>query len=110
MSKALYFGMHVVAYCQAVWPNDNSVFAHQASLSALSFATITSSGSHKYIPADRLSEELGLRQGRGIYGFLEFEDDSILLLCSDGRIAHWDADEESKPEFIGPVKPSELTM
>lgn len=103
MSKALFFGMHVVAYCQIVWPNDPGMAATQVDVSAMSFADFIDSGSHKYIPAERLTEELGMVKGSGVYGYLKFSDGSYILKCCDGRLAHWDGGDR-KPQIIGPIE------
>lgn len=107
MSQARFFGMHVVAYCQIVWPNDPGMAKSQVDVSAMSFADFIESGSHKYIPADRLTEELGMRKGSGVFGYLKFSDGSYLLKCCNGLLASW-AGDETKPEIIGPITASEF--
>ena len=48
-------------------------------------------GSHKYIDADRWTEDLGMEQGAGVYGFWIMKDGSYLLLTCKGRLAYADA-------------------
>lgn len=56
------------------------------------------SGSHKYIPADRLSAELGQPSGAGVFGYRKYDDGSYLLLTCSAGVAIWDGGE-SKPRF-----------
>lgn len=56
-------------------------------------------GSHKYIPADRLSEELGEPAGAGVYGFWQMKDGSYLLRTCHGALAHWSGKAEDKAEW-----------
>jgi hypothetical protein len=56
-------------------------------------------GSHKYIPADRLTQDLGEPLGAGVYGYWKMYDDSYLLRTCDGRLAYWDGTSDGKAEF-----------
>lgn len=52
------------------------------------------SGSHKYIPKDKLNEKYKLPCGAGVYGYVSFADNSYLLrTCNDGLIS-WDANSD----------------
>lgn len=50
----------------------------------------TGSGTHKYIPADRLTQELGEPLGAGVYGYWRMYDGSYLLRTCRGPLAYWD--------------------
>lgn len=56
-------------------------------------------GTHKYIPADRLTEELGMPAGGGVYGYWKLADGSYLLLTCGGRLAYWSGRPEDKAEW-----------
>jgi hypothetical protein len=56
-------------------------------------------GTHKYIPADRLTDDLGEKRGAGVYGYWHMYDDSYLLRTCDGRLAHWNGRSDSKAEW-----------
>lgn len=56
----------------------------------------TSSGTYKYIPADRLTVDLGESVGSGVFGYYRMEDSSYILLTCDGRLAYWTGKEEDK--------------
>lgn len=48
-------------------------------------------GSHKYIDADRWTQDLGMRVGAGVYGFWAMKDGSYLLLTCKGPCAYADS-------------------
>lgn len=56
-------------------------------------------GTHKYIPSDRLSDDLGERRGAGVYGYWQMYDDSYLLRTCNGRLAYWSGKDEDKAEW-----------
>jgi hypothetical protein len=56
-------------------------------------------GSHKYIPAAKLTEDLGERQGAGVFAYWHMKDGSYLLRTVDGRLAHWSGKPDDKAEW-----------
>lgn len=60
----------------------------------------TGYGTHKYIPADRLTAELGMPEGAGVYGFWGMKDGSYLLLTCRGPLAYWSGKAEDKAEWV----------
>lgn len=44
---------------------------------------------HKYIPADRLTQELGEPLGAGVYGAWHMKDGSYALMTCSGAMAWW---------------------
>lgn len=98
MSKAQMAAEFVKAMCLMKFPEDAKGMSKLV-VDWLTFANIKDSGSHKYVPKDRLNAELGLPEGAGVFGYVMFEDNSyILKTCRDG-IAHWDGGE-SKPQLV----------
>jgi hypothetical protein len=57
------------------------------------------SGTHKYIPAERLTLDLGEPLGAGVFSYWKMYDGSYLLRTCDGRLAHWDGTDEGKAEW-----------
>lgn len=56
-------------------------------------------GSHKYIPADRLTEELGEPKGAGVYGYWLMKDGSKLLRTCRGPLAWWSGKPEDRAQW-----------
>lgn len=101
MSKAKMAAEFVKAMSLMKFP-DNPKGMSKFVADWLTFAEISDSGSHKYIPEKKLNEELGLPEGAGVYGYIQFADHSYLLLtCRDG-IANWDGGD-AKPELAFPA-------
>lgn len=50
---------------------------------------------HKYIPAERLTQDLGEARGAGVYGYCKMWDGSYVLLTCNGRLAHWTGGDEA---------------
>lgn len=59
----------------------------------------TGYGTHKYIPADRLTRDLGEREGAGVYGFWHMKDGSYALLTCDGAMAWWSGKDEDAAQW-----------
>ena len=58
------------------------------------------SGSHKYIPADRLTDDLGMEQGAGVFGYVKLYDDSYVLKTCNGPLAYWSGKAEDKAMWV----------
>lgn len=103
MSYAMAAAIYVKAYCRDVFGDDpESMESHVTSGAMIDCFDHKGYGSHKYIPADRLTEELGMPKGGGVYGFWKMGDDSYLLLTCGGRVAVWSGKSDQKAEW--PVK------
>lgn len=97
------------AWCRAKWPGDEKPVG-KASSGAYMASTMANGemidafdhrggGSHKYIPADRLTEELGESIGAGVFGYWLMGDGSYLLRTCDGRLAYWSGKEDEKARW-----------
>lgn len=64
---------------------------------------IKDSGTHKYIPAKRLSEDLGMKESEGVYGYWKFSDGSYLLKTCPGRLAYWSGSEWDMAQWSEPA-------
>jgi hypothetical protein len=53
-------------------------------------------GSHKYIPADKLSQDLGEQAGAGVFGYWKMKDGSYVLRTCKGKLAYWSGNPEDK--------------
>ena len=120
--KARLAAIIVLEHCKTVWPDDWLGMAKHdfEMLAAGEIFDITDSGTHKYIPTERLNTELGLPQGGGVYGYHKFRDRKrmnaegkwedvpgsggyVLVTCSHG-LAVWEGGD-AKPEFVKPREP-----
>jgi hypothetical protein len=106
MSAARIAGEYIHAYCRQKWPEkagDASTGPRMASTvangSMIDVFDHRGGGSHKYIPADRLTQDLGEPLGAGVFSYWKMYDDSYLLRTCDGRLAHWDGTDEGKAEW-----------
>ena len=86
--------LHIQAYCQVCFPNDPLGMEKHSVITLGSLAE--SSGSPKYIPADKLSADIGAEQGSGVFGYYRFKDGSYLLLTCYHGVCVWDGKDESK--------------
>lgn len=55
---------------------------------------------HKYIPADKLTQDLGEPKGAGVYGSVLMADGSHVLATCKGPLAYWSGKPEDKAEWI----------
>ena len=101
MSAAQIVTLYVHAHCRQQWPTpmEHQTDSAQMASTVLNggFADVfdfKGSGSHKYIPSDKLSQDLGEPLGAGVYGYLKMYDDSYVLMTCNGRLAHWSGKDE----------------
>lgn len=101
--------MYIHSYCRQKWPTveDGKDHLHGTNMAStmcqgswIDVFDVASSGTHKYIPTHKLNEDLGLRQGAGVFGYYRFKDGSYLLMTCDGPLAYWsgNADDKAKLE------------
>lgn len=96
--KAKTAALMVQAYATACFPDDGIGFEKHCLDNFLYVGDYVSQGSHKYVPTERLNDQLKLPQGAGIFGYVKFDDGSyILQTCSNG-LAVW-AGGDAVPEF-----------
>lgn len=81
---------YITGYCRFLFPDRaDEMGSTMANGSLMDVFDHRGYGSHKYIPADRLTQELGMREGAGVYGYWAMSDDSYLLLTCAGTLAWW---------------------
>lgn len=112
MSEQIYAAAlaadYIHAWCRQQWPEDKRLAHHKDSAQMAS--TVANGemidvfdhqggGSHKYIPAAKLTEDLGEPQGAGVFGYWKMYDGSYLLRTCNGRLAHWSGKAEDKAEW-----------
>lgn len=61
-------------------------------------------GTHKYIPADKLAQDLELPDEAGVYGYWLMGDGSYLLLTCPGLLAWWSGKDEDCAQWVEPRK------
>jgi len=64
-------------------------------------------GSHKYIPADKLTEDLGEPSGSGVFGYWKMADGSYVLRTCRGKLAYWSGQPDDKAMWAD-VEPNSL--
>jgi hypothetical protein len=98
MTQAITAAQLVQTYCRTIFPNDplemECIVAQH-----LRVFKVVSSGSHKYIPADKLSKDIGAEPGSGVYGYEKMEDGSFMLYTCCHGLAVWDGKEDS-PAYV----------
>lgn len=80
----------VHAYCRETWPDEGAGMASTVFDGSFADAfDIKEHGSYKYIPADKLTADLGEPQDAGVFGYCRLYDGSYVLKTCNGRLAHW---------------------
>lgn len=91
---------YISAYCREVFKEDkedpSEMETHMANGELIDVFDHSGGGTHKYIPADRLTEELGMPKGAGVFGYWKMADNSYLLRTCPGRLACWSGKDEDK--------------
>jgi hypothetical protein len=100
---------HINAYCTLKWPagSNERYPKNEAAGMASTLANggvidaydHEGGGSHKYIPADRLTAELGEPEHGGVYGYWRMKDGSYLLLTCRGPLAWWTGKVEDRAKW-----------
>lgn len=99
---------YIAAYCRETFnKNPASMESHMANGEMMDVFDHNGHGSHKYIPADKLTEDLCMPKGAGVYGYWAMADKSYLLLTCGGRLAYWSGQATDKAEFPVQRKESE---
>lgn len=90
--------IYVKGYCRMTFKNPENMESTVLSGDQLDCFDLVGTGSHKYIPTERLNNELGLPQGGGVYNYVKMKDGSYILLTCRGPLAYWSgkADEPAK--------------
>lgn len=104
MCKARIAIIYVHAYCQQQWPGEGPTEGRNMASTVLtgSFLDVfdhKGTGSHKYIPADRLTKELGLPEGAGVFGYVKMYDDSYILQTCGGALAYWSGKDDEPAKW-----------
>lgn len=90
MSDAKMACMFVQSTAKQQFPDDAIRMENVVLGWLTSFADIKGSGTHKYIPADRLTADIGADAGSGVYRYVEFHDGSYLLNTCKHGVAVWE--------------------
>ena len=82
---------YINAYCCMEFPKEHraGIASTLANGGAIDAFDHVGHGTHKYLPAERLTAELGEPQGAGVYGYWKMADGSYLLLTCRGPLAWW---------------------
>lgn len=97
---------YISAWCATNCKNPERIESTLANGDMIDVFDHVGGGSHKYIPADRLTEDLGMPKGAGVYGYWRMQDGSYLLRTCPGPLAYWSGKNEDKAHW--PEKRKEL--
>ena len=107
MSAARIVCLYVHSYCRQQWPEDEAEDYCKGTKMASTvmnsdFADVFDHkgyGSHKYIPADKLTPDLGESEGAGVFGYWKMYDNSYILRTCRGPLAYWSGKDEDAAEW-----------
>lgn len=91
---------YVNAWCRAKWPEEGAKMS--STMMNASMADVFDHidyGSHKYIPADKLTRDLGEPTGGGVYGYWKMADGSYVLRTCRGPLAYWSGKTEDAAQW-----------
>lgn len=86
------------AYC-LVFYNDINMASTAANGSTIDAYDHKGHGTHKYIPAEKLTADLGEPEGAGVFAYWLMRDGSYLLRTCKGPLAFWSGDHNDKAEW-----------
>lgn len=94
MSYASKAAAYINAFARLQYPADPEAIAASAIANGdyIDCFDRVGSGTHTYIPADRLTADLGEREGAGVFGYWLMQDGSCLLRTCRGPLAWWDGE------------------
>lgn len=90
---------YIRAFCKASFKDSDSMESTVAIGEMIDVFDHNGGGTHKYIPADKLSADLEQPAGAGVYGYWVMKDGSYLLRTCCGRLAYWSGKAEDKAAF-----------
>lgn len=97
--------LYITAYCRETFKDKNGKLGEDMG-SALANGEMIDVfdhkgyGTHKYLPAEKLTKDLGEPVGAGVYGFWLMADGSYLLRTCRGKLAYWGGKPEDKAEWV----------
>lgn len=92
--------MYIRAHCKQTFKKPDTMESTSASGAFIDVFDHQGGGSHKYIPADKLTDDLGMERGAGVYGYWKMSDGSYLLLTCRGPVAYWSGNPEDKAKWV----------
>jgi hypothetical protein len=100
MPMAQIAAQYITAWCRATYKeNPDKMASTMANGGMMDVFDHKGHGTHKYIPADRLSHDLELEPGAGVYGYWLMQDGSYLLLTCTGALAWWSGKDEDEARW-----------
>ncbi len=105
---------YITAWCRATYkptknhPDPDMMGSTMANGGMIDVFDHKGYGTHKYIPADKLTQDLGEREGAGVYGYWAMNDGSYLLLTCKGDLAYWSGKTEDAAQWHGLRQPEAM--
>jgi len=97
---------YLTAWCRATYEVEpDRMGSTMASGDMIDVFDHTGYVTHKYIPADYLTETLGELPGAGVYGAWRMKDCTYLLLTCRGELAYWSGEDGDHAHWHGLRKP-----
>lgn len=108
MPYAQIAAQYIHAWCRATYTKDPDRMASaMANGEMIDVFDHIGYGTHKYIPAAKLSHDLELTEGSGVYGYWRMKDGSYLLLTCPGALAWWSGKDEDEARWHELRRPEE---
>ena len=104
MTAAKITASYLHAWCLKKFPGDKphegtNIASTMANGSMFDVFDHKGHGSHKYIPADKLTADLGEPERAGVFGYWRMHDGSYILRTSRGPLATWSGNPDDKAEW-----------
>jgi hypothetical protein len=91
---------YIAAYCRETFKTEpHGMESYLANDEMMEAFNPKGYGSREDIPADKLTEDLGMPRVAGVYGYWAMADGSYLLQTCSGRLACWSGKATDKAEF-----------
>lgn len=99
MSAAKIVCLYVRAFCAENFTNPETMESTVMNGGMADVFDHVGHGTHKYIPAEKLSDDLKLQKGAGVFGYWKMYDGSYVLWTCPGPLAYWSGKDEDPAEW-----------
>lgn len=85
---------YIKAWCAATFNDAARMESTMANGGMIDAFDHVGGGSYKYIPVEKLNQDLGLPNGAGVFNYWKMKDGSYLLRTCEGPLAVWSGKAE----------------